>query len=102
MIDDVAEWDAAYLLGALSRDDRHLCHIYLTETPARAAELTELAGLPGILNVLSHDEAVALIEKAGSDTAEVSALGLLPSLASVAERPRRRFRPRAFTPSTSE
>ena len=30
--------------------------------PERAAALTELAGLPGILKVLSRDEAVALIE----------------------------------------
>jgi len=65
VIDDIAEWDAAYLLGALSRDDRHLYQIYLTENPARAAELTELAGLPGILNVLSRGEGLALIETAG-------------------------------------
>jgi hypothetical protein len=92
VIDGIAEWDAAYVLGALSRDDRHVYQIYLTENPARAAALTELAGLPGILNVLSRDEAVALIEKAGTDTAEVWALDLMPSLASAAERQRQRSR----------
>lgn len=37
MIDDVADWDAAYVLGALSRDDRHLYEVYLAENPYRAA-----------------------------------------------------------------
>ena len=60
MIDDIADWDAAYVLGALSRDDRHVYEAYLAENPDRAAGLTELAGLPGILNLLSCDEALAL------------------------------------------
>ena len=50
MIDDIADWDAAYVLGALSRDDRHRYEAYLAENPDRAAALTELAGLPGILS----------------------------------------------------
>ena len=65
MIDDVAEWDAAYVLGALSREDRRAFEVFLAGNPERAAALTELAGLPGILNMLSYDEAIALTEQPG-------------------------------------
>ncbi|HTH88717.1 hypothetical protein [Mycobacterium sp.] len=64
--DDLAEWDAAYVLGALSLDDRRTYEDYLATNPARAAELTDLAGMPGILNALSRDEAVALTNLAGA------------------------------------
>jgi hypothetical protein len=63
--DDLAEWDAAYVLGALSLEDRRTYEGYLAANPARAAELTEFAGMPGILNALSRDEAVALTDLAG-------------------------------------
>ena len=75
--DDLAEWDAAYVLGALSLQDRRSYESYLAANPARATELTDLAGMPGILNALSRDEAVALTDLAGAPPAEV--------LASVAE-----------------
>jgi hypothetical protein len=68
--DDLAEWDAAYVLGALSLDDRRAYENYLATNPDRAAELTELAGMPGILNVLSRDEAVALTDLAGAPPAD--------------------------------
>lgn len=64
--DDLAEWDAAYVLGALSLEDRRTYENYLAANPARAAELTGLAGMPGILNALSRDEAVALTDLAGA------------------------------------
>jgi hypothetical protein len=63
--DDLAEWGAAYVLGALSLTDRRAYESYLAANPTRAAELTELAGMPGILNALSRDEAVALTDLAG-------------------------------------
>ncbi len=68
--DDLAEWDAAYILGALSLEDRRTYEGYLAANPARAAELTEFAGMPGILNALSRDEAVALTDLAGAPPAE--------------------------------
>ena len=93
MTDDVAVWDAAYVLGALSREDRHTFEAYLVSNPERAAALTELAGLPGILNMLSCDEAVALTEHGGDAPAEMPAVDLMPSLALAAaghqRRPRR-------------
>ncbi len=64
--DDLAEWDAAYVLGALNSDDEHTYENYLATNPQRSAELTELAGMPDILNVLSPEEALALTDLAGS------------------------------------
>jgi hypothetical protein len=64
--DDLAEWDAAYILGALSLEDRRTYEKYLATNPSQAAELTDLAGMPGILNALSRDEAVALTNLAGA------------------------------------
>jgi hypothetical protein len=64
--DDLVEWDAAYVLGGLSLEDRRTYESYLAANPARAAELSELAGMPGILNALSRDEAVALTDLAGT------------------------------------
>ena len=68
--DNLADWDAAYVLGALSLEDRRTYEGYLAANPARAAELTEFAGMPGILNALSRDEAVALTDLAGAPPAE--------------------------------
>ena len=63
--DDLVEWDAAYILGALSLEDRRTYEDYLATNPSQAVELTDLAGMPGILNALSRDEAVALTNLAG-------------------------------------
>ena len=59
--DDIAEWDAAYVLGALSRQDRRIYEAFLAANSERTAALDELAGLVDRLNVLSRDEALALI-----------------------------------------
>ena len=59
--DDIAEWDAAYVLGALSRQDRCIYEAFLAANPERTAALDELAGLLCRFNVLSRDEAHALI-----------------------------------------
>jgi anti-sigma factor RsiW len=59
--DDVAGWDAAYVLGALTREDRNIYEAFLAANPERTAALNELAGLLGRLNVLSRDEALGLI-----------------------------------------
>jgi hypothetical protein len=85
--DDIYCWDAAYVLGALSRRDRRTYEEFLAANPERAAALTELAGMPGILKLLSRSEAVALTEHAGDAPAD-----LMPSLASAAVQRRQRTR----------
>jgi len=62
--DDLAEWDAAYILGALSLEERRIYEGYLEENPAKASDLADLAGMPGILKALSREEAVAQIGRA--------------------------------------
>ena len=62
--DDLAEWDAAYVLGALNSEDRRSYENYLATNPERSAELTELAGIPDLLDVLSPEEAHALTDLA--------------------------------------
>jgi hypothetical protein len=89
--DDLAEWDAAYVLGALSLEERRIYENYLAANPARAAELTELAGMPGILNALSRDEAVALTDLAGSAPSDDRA-DEVASLAHAAAKRQRRTR----------
>ncbi len=88
--DDLAEWDAAYVLGALSLEERRTYEGYLAANPARAAELTELAGMPGILNALSSDEAVALTDLAGA--APVDNSDNVASLAQAAAKRQRKSR----------
>jgi len=89
--DDLAEWDAAYVLGALSLEDRRTYENYLAANPARSAELTELAGMPGILNALSRDEAVALTDLAGAQPSQ-DRPDNVSSLASAAAKRKQRSR----------
>jgi hypothetical protein len=91
MTNDLVEWDAAYVLGALSPADRRTYENYLAAKPARGAELAELAGLPGVLNVLNREEAVALLDTAG-EAPVARAPDLMPSLACAAAKRQRRSR----------
>ncbi|MGV0794583.1 hypothetical protein [Mycolicibacterium sp. XJ1819] len=81
--ENIAEWDAAYVLGALSAEDRRAYETYLAENPERAADLAEVSAMPDILDVLSREEAMALIE---TDEPGVA------SLAEAASRRQRRSR----------
>lgn len=66
--DRFREWDAAYVLGALSAQDRRDFERHLQTCPACAAAVAELAGLPGILSALPAAEAVAIDEAVGTIT----------------------------------
>jgi hypothetical protein len=67
--DQYAEWDAAYVLGALSPSDRRAYERHLAECAACRAAVAELAGMPGLLSTLTAGHAEALV-------AEVPAAGL--------------------------
>lgn len=58
---NMAEWDAAYLLGALSADEAAEYERYLAASP-RPSDIPDLRDIPGILDVLSPEEALALID----------------------------------------
>jgi hypothetical protein len=67
--DQYAEWDAAYVLGALSPSDRRAYERHLAECATCRAAVAELAGMPGLLSTLTAGHAEALV-------AEVPATGL--------------------------
>lgn len=85
--DQYAEWDAAYVLGALSPSDRRAYERHLAECAACRAAVAELAGMPGLLSTLTagHAEAlVAEIPTAGlSDDGGPAPYGVDPELAPV-------------------
>lgn len=60
MTEAIHEWDGAYVLGALSPDDRRTYEAHLAECSVCARSVRELAGLGGILGRLDQEEAVAL------------------------------------------
>ncbi|MBH0778670.1 anti-sigma factor family protein [Nocardia bovistercoris] len=92
--DDYTTWDAPYVLGSLSRDERREYEDHLAGCPDCAGAVSELAGLPGMLSLVDADTALTMIEApdqfAAPDVPPVPEL--LPRLADAAERRRRRTR----------
>ncbi|KQY05934.1 hypothetical protein ASD37_16320 [Mycobacterium sp. Root135] len=90
---DMAEWDAAYLLGALSADEAADYERYLADSP-ESADPWDPTDLPAILDVLSPEEALALLDD-GPATEKLEDVGSAPapaSFAAAAERRRTRSR----------
>lgn len=58
--DRYADWDAAYVLGALSSVDRREYEAHLAECPACRDAVAELAGMPGLLAGVEPVEVLAL------------------------------------------
>lgn len=91
------DWDAAYVLGALSSDDRRAFERHLQTCAECAAAVAELAGLPGILSKLPVSDAVGLDSSAlGFSDAHLAHVvhepGLVQRLAVQTRRRRRRSR----------
>ena len=87
--DRYAEWDAAYVLGSLTPDERLEYERHLETCDRCTAAVAELVGLPGLLSKLPADQAVEIAEPDGRrDTGSES------TLASVAHRVRHRRRRR--------
>lgn len=81
--DPYREWDAAYLLGALSPAERREFEDHLEQCPECAEAVAELAGVPGTLRGLDAETAQSLDDPV-PDT-------LLPRLLRAAARRRRRI-----------
>ncbi|WBQ04732.1 anti-sigma factor family protein [Kribbella sp. CA-293567] len=84
MSDPYRQWDAAYLLGALSASDRRAYEEHLRTCPECSAEVASLAGVPGTLAVLPDDRALATITAPPPN--------LLPGLVRSVQRDQRRKR----------
>ncbi|HKT56973.1 MAG TPA: zf-HC2 domain-containing protein [Microbacterium sp.] len=89
------DWDAAYLLGALSPADRRAYEEHVADCPICAAAVGDLAGVPALLGILPREQAMALLE-GGSDAAGAvvthPAPDLVPALLGRVRRIRRRRR----------
>lgn len=60
--DPFREWDAAYVLGALGPRDRRAFEAHLATCEACRGSVTELAGMPGLLGMLTPEHAAALVD----------------------------------------
>jgi hypothetical protein len=74
--DKFAQWDAAYVLGALSPAERREFEEHLANCPSCRAAVSELAALPGLLAQLPPDDAamVSLVDQTVAESAETPAL----------------------------
>jgi len=59
--DEYGEWDAAYVLGALSHEERKEYEAHLAKCTNCSNSLTLLAGIPGFLGKLNADAAISLM-----------------------------------------
>jgi len=71
MSDQYADWDGAYLLGALSPAERSEYEEHLRTCRSCAAALAEISGLPSLLSRLPADDAAPLLAPAGPPPASV-------------------------------
>jgi Putative zinc-finger len=104
--DKFAQWDAAYVLGALSPAERREFEEHLATCPPCQAAVSELAGMPGLLAQVSPADAAMLSmavdnhvgqeETADSSVTEAELVesgppsSLLPKMIKAAARTRRR------------
>jgi hypothetical protein len=77
--DKFAEWDAAYVLGALSPAERREFEEHVASCPPCRAAVSELAGIPGLLAQVSPADA-AMLSLAADNEVE---LGETPDAAEV-------------------
>jgi anti-sigma factor RsiW len=76
ILDKFAQWDAAYVLGALSPAERREFEEHLASCPSCQAAVSELAALPGLLAQLSPDDAamLSMADESLAESAETPAL----------------------------
>jgi Putative zinc-finger len=82
-------WDAAYVLGALSPDERRQFEEHLAGCPACQAAVSELAGIPGLLAQVPPEDA-ALLAAAPAEIIDGLPPGMLAAVRSRHASHRRR------------
>jgi len=85
----LADWDAAYVLGALSTADRRVYEEHLDDCPQCRDALADLAPTLGLLARLSPDRAEALLDPADQPGPGPGARARLVSVGARASRRRR-------------
>jgi hypothetical protein len=91
-IDPYSEWDGAYVLGALSMDERREYERHFASCTTCAAAVAELAGIPGILTKIDTDSAVVLMNTPFDVHEPRTEPDLLQKLARVVSQQQRRAR----------
>lgn len=81
-----ADWDAAYVLGALSSTERRAYEAHVDDCARCAAAVAEVGMLPGLLRLVPDDTAAGLLAAAPADVAPAPVQGPRPA------RPRGRRR----------
>ncbi|MGY4544418.1 anti-sigma factor RsiW [Arthrobacter sp. UYNi723] len=66
--DRYREWTGAYVLGARSPSERREFQRHLGDCAECAASVAEYSGLPALLDLLTHDQALTLGQTATSET----------------------------------
>ena len=85
-----AEWDAAYVLGALSAADRAEYEAHLAQCSACRAAIAELAPMPGLLSRVAPERAESLLRSTDAEAPAPEHRARLLSLAAARSRRRRR------------
>jgi hypothetical protein len=85
-----AEWDAAYVLGALSADDRREFEAHLETCPECRRAVGELSSTVTMLSRVSAGEAEGVLDNEADDPRESAARAQLVSLDRARARRRRR------------
>lgn len=85
-----ADWDAAYVLGALSAADRAEYEAHLAQCAECRAAIAEIAPMPGLLSRVAPERAESLLRAPDAETPTPEHRARVLSLA--AERARRRRR----------
>ncbi|MGW3965272.1 zf-HC2 domain-containing protein [Amycolatopsis sp. NPDC005003] len=88
MSDPYRDWDAAYVLGALSPGERREYETHLSCCVSCAAAVASFAGMPGILSVVPRETSVELLEPVSPR------VSLVPGLVREVRASRRRGRAR--------
>lgn len=86
----VAEWDAAYVLGALSPAERREFEDHLEDCPRCRAAVAELSALPGLLGRIDDARAFALLDPPGAGGEQPSHLPTDDLVARITARDRAR------------
>jgi len=99
---EYAQWDAAYVLGALSSAQRHEFEQHLSVCKSCTAAVTELAAMPGLLGELPVSDAFAMLEADAAGAAPHTGAAVagpppVSILNGLTARVRRRRRARAWT-----
>ena len=89
--DSYTQWDAAYVLGALSPAERREFEEHLSHCRACQAAVAELAGLPGLLAQVTPEDAAMLVLDGPGMSDEPPPKTLMPPMISQRRARRRRM-----------